>query len=108
MKLTRITLAVNHMDAMVQFYNAALGAGLVPVEGTPFYQGQLAGMTLLLCPNSIANVVAEQNRHQFKLSVSDWELVMNLALTNKGTLLDKSETGVTLVDPDGNTIEIGE
>jgi hypothetical protein len=32
--------------------------------GTTLYEGKLAGVGLLLCPNEIARAKAEQNRHQ--------------------------------------------
>jgi len=47
---------------MVAFYNAALDANLEAMEPMPgFYMGKLAGHGLIVCPNEVAEVVAEQN-----------------------------------------------
>jgi catechol 2,3-dioxygenase-like lactoylglutathione lyase family enzyme len=78
--------------------------------GTTLYQGQLAGISLLLCPNEIARAQAEQNRHQLRLTVKDIAATMRLALANGATLLNEisDHEGAKIAsvrDPDGNSIE---
>jgi len=62
--LVHITLAVTNMAAMRKFYDAVFGASLqaLPMYETTLYQGRFAGISLLLCPNEIAQTKAERNR----------------------------------------------
>jgi predicted enzyme related to lactoylglutathione lyase len=111
--LHRITIAAIHTDAMVMFYNTAFDAGLEPFEMASFtlYRGQLAGVELILVPNTLAGVTAEQNRLQFDIGVTDIDACLEAVTANGGTLLSQSgvigEGGhrtVSITDPDGNTI----
>jgi catechol 2,3-dioxygenase-like lactoylglutathione lyase family enzyme len=113
--LTDLTLAANDMPGMVAFYNAVLAAELQPVEayGTTLYRGRLGGLGLLLCPNEIAGVQAEQNRHQLRFRVARFEQALARAKAAGGTLRGEvlGEPGKRLaavVDPDGNTLELSE
>jgi catechol 2,3-dioxygenase-like lactoylglutathione lyase family enzyme len=107
MQITRITIAVTHIEDMVAFYNEVCHAHLVPQ--LPFYRGELAGIDLLFCPNEIAGVDAKQNRQQFRFEVDDIHTVLEAVRQNGGEILNEGiENGVRLVgvrDPDGNTIE---
>lgn len=114
MEIDRITIAITKMDAMVAFYNGLFDAGLQPLEpmnGFQFYRGKLAGIDLLFCPNEIAEVVAERNRHQFRFVVNDVDALRLKAVQLGGsTLDDESVTPTTksgsVSDPEGNTIEL--
>lgn len=98
---------------MVSFYNAVLNTDLQPIESAPgFYRGKLAAQhDLIMCPNSVAEVVAEQNRQQFCFTVEDIEEVFAAAMENGGKAMnsdfEKNDTEMrgSLYDPDGNTIE---
>lgn len=113
MKLTGLTIAAINMEKMLRFYNAVFDAQLketVHIGAAQFYGGQIAGLELTLCPNSIANVVAEQNRQQFRFAVADIEAVMRNGLANHGSEINpvdeyKGAKVASLADPDGNTIE---
>jgi predicted enzyme related to lactoylglutathione lyase len=113
MELDRITIAITQMDAMVAFYNGLFDAGLQPLEpmnGFQFYGGKLAGIDLLFCPNEIAGVVAEQNRHQFRFVVDDVDALRLKASQLGGGMLDDGRVTTTsksgsVSDPEGNTIE---
>lgn len=64
--IERITLAATKTDEMMTFYNAVLNTNLHPIESAAgFYKGTLADYDLTMCPNSVADVNAEQNRQQF-------------------------------------------
>jgi predicted enzyme related to lactoylglutathione lyase len=110
MYIERITLAVEDMDSMVEFYNAIFGCDLVPLTGSPVSKGRFAGVELVVCPNSVAGVIAEQNRHQFRLIVEDAEaLAMRIeeaggAVVNRDVWDGKAVVGVA--DPEGNTYEL--
>jgi predicted enzyme related to lactoylglutathione lyase len=114
--ITRITLVANNLPAMLKFYNTVFETKLEPTAafgaGAPaLYQGRLAGVNLLLCPNEIAKVKAEQNRHQLRLSVSDLaetlKRVRNAGGTVDGQITEAAgERLVAVRDPDGNTIEL--
>ena len=109
----RITIAAEDVAAMVVFYNAAFVTGLEPFEmaGFTLYRGALAGVELVLVPNALAGVTAEQNRQQFDLIVPDIEACIDAVTAHGGLLLSQSgiigEGGrrtVSVMDPDGNTI----
>ncbi len=113
MKLNGLTIAVTDMKRMIDFYNAVFDANLEPtvnIGDKQFYGGTLVGVQLTLCPNAIAQVVAEQNRQQFRFQVDDIELVMANGKANHGTEINpideyKGAKVASLADPDGNTIE---
>lgn len=124
MSIRQITLATTDTQAMVHFYNAVLASGLTgfAAYGTTLYRGRLEGTDLLLCPNDIAGVVAEQSRHQFTIGVPDLSTALRAVEETRGSVEDirredstgESEgdtgtgkpTSASLRDPDGNTIEL--
>lgn len=116
MRLIGLTIAATHMNKMVEFYNAVFGAGLkqtVHIGAEQFYGGKLLDMELILCPNTIAGVVAEQNRQQFRFEVDDIDGVMQRGLKNHGSEINpvdeyKGARVASLADPDGNTLEFVE
>src|SRR5205823_2793339 len=110
-QLKRITLATTDTAAMAAFYNHIFGAELSPIAayGTTLYKGSLGAVELLLCPNEIAAVIAEQNRHQLRFEVEDIDSLIQRVLEAGGTVDGEiavdSHTGVRSVavrDPDGN------
>ena len=113
LKLTRISMAVTNMDGMVAFYNGVLDANLtaVPAFGDMgFYSGSLLGIDLLMVPNAIADVHAQQNRQQLRIEVSNFDEIAQKVVKHGGGLQDDIQITpegklATVVDPDGNTIE---
>ena len=116
MRVIGVTIAAHNMKEMVRFYNAVFDAGLkesVHIGEQQFYGGALAGLELMLCPNAIAGVNAEQNRQQFRFAVSDIENVICAGLANHGVEINpvdeyKGAKVASMADPDGNTIEFVE
>ena len=116
MRLIGLTIAAVNTQKMVRFYNAVFDAGLketVHIGDQQFFGGKLAGLELVLCPNAIAGVVAEQNRQQFRFEVDDIEAVMAKGLANHGSEINpideyKGAKVASMADPDGNTIEFVE
>jgi predicted enzyme related to lactoylglutathione lyase len=109
MHIDRITLAVEDIDLMVGFYNEVFDCGLEPISRSPLAKGTLAGIELVLCPNSIAEVVADQNRHQLRIGVDDAEALALRVEQAGGSVLNRSADGSKIVgisDPEGNTYEI--
>lgn len=104
--LTQMTLAVEHVADMVAFYNAVFAADLQPMTayGTILYQGQLHGLSFLLCPNSVAGVQAMQNRHQFTYTVPDLMTTIERTRQAGGRVAQQATTTATILDPDGNSI----
>lgn len=109
--LSQITLTTTNTAAMVEFYNATFGADLQPVAayGTTLYRGALHNATFLLCPNSLAGVDAQQNRHQFSYSVADLPTIVERALAAGGSIMEGArasadQPSATVLDPDGNSI----
>lgn len=109
-QLQRVTWAVDDLAGMVAFLNGVFDAGLEPIGNGPFYQGSFLGMSLVLCPNEIADVDARQNRHQFRVAVSDVDATVATVLALGGRVLHDDTTGghrlVGIADPDGNTYEL--
>jgi len=116
MQMVGLTVAAANMAEMVRFYNAVFDAGLkatVHIGDEQFYAGALCGMKLTFCPNTIAGVIAEQNRQQFRFQVDEIEAVMTKGLANHGCEINpieeyKGAKVASLADPDGNTIEFVE
>ncbi len=116
MQMVGLTIAATNMKEMVRFYNAVFSAGLKPtvhIGAEQFYAGELGGMKLTFCPNSIAGVIAEQNRQQFRFQVADIKAVMAQGLANHGSEINpieeyKGAKVASLADPDGNTVEFVE
>ena len=116
MQLVGLTVAAVNMMQMVEFYNAVFDAQLkatVHIGDEQFYAGKLCGMKVTFCPNTIAGVIAEQNRQQFRFQVGDIEAVMEKGIANHGSEINpieeyKGAKVASLADPDGNTIEFVE
>lgn len=112
MKTERIALAITNMAQMVAFYNSVFEAQMAQVGSSPFYKGTFAGTELLFCPNEIAEVDAKQNRHQFRITVADLDVIANRVAAMHGEVINEGEeNGRKLLgvrDPDGNTYELVE
>ncbi len=116
MQMIGLTIAVNRIDSMVEFYNAVFDAQLKPtvhIGEQQFYGGKLGELELTLCPNAIAGVVADQNRQQFRFAVNDIAKVMKQGTKHHGCEINpideyKGAKVASLADPDGNTIEFVE
>jgi len=111
-QLTQMTLATTRTAEMVKFYDTLFGTGLQPTEayGTRLYNGNLAGISLTICPNEIAGVQAEQSRHQLAFRVADLTAFLLRVESVGGSLetplTDDPPTQAILRDPDGNTIQL--
>lgn len=114
--LAQITLAATRVEEVTDFYNAVFGAKLEPdveayADDITFYRGTLAGIPLLVVPNEVAGVVAEQSRHQLHLAVGDLDAAL-VAAQEMGGKVDEEVTAgdegaprtVVVRDPDGNTL----
>ncbi|HEU4325984.1 MAG TPA: VOC family protein [Roseiflexaceae bacterium] len=107
--LVRLTLATTETERMAAFYTGVFAADLQPVAayGTTLYRGSLAGVPLVLCPNVIAGVVAEQSRHQITLLVPELTPLLDQVRAHGGRVLGHPDsTTATVADPDGNTLEL--
>lgn len=110
-QLTQMTLATTRTAEMVKFYDTLFGTELQPTEayGTTLYNGNLSGIPLVICPNEIAGVEAEQSRHQLAFRVPDLAAIL-FQVEAAGGSIETAMTDpliqATLRDPDGNTIEV--
>ncbi len=110
-KVDQITIAVTNVNQMVTFYETVFKCILKEEEinGIKLYLGELAGVKILLCPNKLAKVNAQQNRHQFHFIVTDLGEVIKDVIATRGIIKEeiistnKLKT-VTIIDPDKNTI----
>ena len=110
MQLTHMTLATTRTTEMVKFYDTLFGTELKPTEayGTTLYNGNLAGISLTICPNEIAGVQAEQSRHQLAFRVADLAAILSGVEAAGGSIetpMTDPLTQAILRDPDSNTIE---
>ena len=110
-KISKMTFCAVDVPAMVTFYNAVLDADFTPLADNPpgFHQGAIAGIPTLLCPNSIAQVDARQNRQQFDFLVDDIEKTMQAVLGSGGRINEPitNQNGMLVgsaYDPDGNSL----
>ena len=111
-RISNMTIAATKVEAMVAFYNAVLETNFQPIElfpGTTAYHGKLAGIPVLMCPNSVAQVDAKQNRQQFDFQVDNVQTTFAAALANGGTALQSTQEHngaiiASVYDPDGNSM----
>ncbi len=108
----KISLAVEDLDEMVVFYSAVFQADFTqaePVPGVKTFTGSIGGIEFALVPNVLAQIDAEQARHQFHFIVENVEKTIELALANGGSLLDEAAERQGIItgavyDPDGNPL----
>jgi len=110
-QLSQITLATVRTPEMVKFYDTLFGTHLQATVsyGKTLYHGTLAGIPLVICPNEIAGVEAEQSRHQLTLRVADLSGLLQLVeIAGGGIHTAAAETILSAIlrDPDDNTIEV--
>ena len=110
MHVVRVTLAVDDLERMVAFYNEAFECRLSRRAESPIFVGKFAGFEFQLCPNSVAGVVADQNRHQFRVGVEDLEGIAASVISAGGSIVNRSGDGahevIGISDPEGNTLEL--
>jgi len=109
-KLLKITVACTDIDAMANFYSKVFNVKFDEHDlGFIMYSTKIGDISFLFCPNDVAGVVAEQNRHQFDYITDNIQEIIDNALNAGGSIhsellkTDKEST-VTLFDPDGNTM----
>jgi len=110
-QLTQMTLATTRTSEMVKFYDTLFGTHLQATEAhsTTLYHGTLAGIPLVICPNEIAGVEAEQSRHQLAFRVVDLSGLLQNVKSAGGIIETQATDFLTralLRDRDGNTIEV--
>lgn len=110
-KIAKITIATTATQEMAAFYSSVFNSELSPVEayGYTLYSGSFCGINLLICPNDLAGVNANQNRQQFDIEVSGIEKVLQKVEATGGNIKEALSITAThkiasVTDPDGNTI----
>ena len=110
-EVTGLTLAVDSMDLMLDFYTNVFNVNFVNLNkmDAKLYQGKWGDLLLLLCPADLAEIEVKENRHQFNLNVNDLDQAVELVLANGGTVKKEGKAipgirAVTVFDPDGNSI----
>lgn len=109
---TQLTLAATNIEQMAAFYNAVLFTNFRKIKHGEhtLYEGFLVNIPLLLCPNAIAGVVAEQSRLQFHVCVPDLGRALEKVVEHGGTIVTPPSAGgikaAIVADPDGNSLEL--
>ncbi|MCP4439476.1 MAG: hypothetical protein GY810_11090 [Aureispira sp.] len=111
LKIGKVTIAVTKINEMVNFYTTIFSCDFKKIDAynNTLYMGEIKGVKILLCPNEIADVKAEQNRFQFDFYVKDIKKLIIDIETSGGRIIGKTEGAETLqsvsvMDPDGNTM----
>ena len=109
--IEKITMACTNISKMPEFYSKVFNTPLKEHNFGEFkmYSAKIGDLTFLFCPNEIAGVDANQSRHQFDYIVENINEVIKAGLESGGSLHSElqendMESFVTLLDPDGNTI----
>jgi len=110
-QLTKMTLATTRTAEMVKFYDTLFDTQFQPqeIQGATFYNGMLAGVPVLICPNEIARVDANQSRHQLAIQVEELKSLLGKVESAGGSIetpIAESTMVAVIRDPDGNTIEV--
>ncbi|MBS1912805.1 MAG: hypothetical protein JST22_12525 [Bacteroidetes bacterium] len=115
-QLMQIDIAATNIEAMVRFYEAVFGTTFNSFDigsDMKIYSGAVAGMKIVMAPNEIAGVVAEQSRYQFELVVDEFDSVMDRVKSSGGSIREieggnGSPRIATVLDPDNNTTVLHE
>lgn len=109
--LHKITLAATNTQEILEFYSRTLGLTFNEIKayGTSLYSTRVNGIEVMICPNSIANVKADQARHQFEFVIDDLEKTLSVVEAIQGTEVhEMTKSGnsllATVSDPDGNLV----
>jgi predicted enzyme related to lactoylglutathione lyase len=108
-KISKITIAITNINEMVGFYKIVFKCDFkeLSLGGSKLFSGELFGLKILLCPNDLAGVIAQQNRQQFDIKVNDAKKILEDVIKANGKIKEpyNSETKTaSVIDPDGNTI----
>lgn len=110
-KIAKLTIAITNITEMLLFYENIFDCNFKKnsFQGYTLYISELAGIPIQLCPNELANVIAEQNRQQFDFIVTNLHQIIPKVKAYNGIVRGEIITlengkAVTIVDPDGNTI----
>lgn len=111
--IVRIALAVVDMPGAVRFYDAVLGAGLSSVGSRGMYEGNLGGVTLLLVPNDLADLVPGRSMHMLRFAVEDLDATVAAAISAGGKVVNDlaGQPGsrvAAVTDTDDNVLELVE
>lgn len=112
-KLVHFTLASEDVHRARDFYGGVFGEEYSPVEvgDETLYRGRLAGLGMVICPSTMADVVANRSRHQFQLEVDDVAAHVERATEHGGRVHtplsnQNGRSYACVCDPDNNTIEL--
>ncbi len=111
-RIDKITIAVDDIMAMKDFYSGTFQIEFTSVElfGNTLYQGAKDGLTILLCPKTLAGVEADINTIQPRFVVKDVAATFRQAVASGGKSLTEiqeydGELVAAVRDPDNNSLE---
>ncbi len=112
-KITGMTIAINNMSSMVNFYKHVFQANFeeLAMFETTLYKTTIGGLEILFCPAELAQNTATQNRHQLNIEVENLETSLTLASNNGGEKVGEQQNDgkslrIGIKDPDNNTLEL--
>lgn len=115
MRIDKLTIAVDDMMAMKNFYSGTFQIEFTAVElfGNTLYQGSKDSLTILLCPKTLAGVEADINTIQPRFVVKDVAATFRQAVESGGKSLTEvqahdGEKIAAVRDPDNNSVEFVE
>lgn len=111
--IDKITLAVEHMDAVKQFYSHVFEVSFHPMmfAGRELFAATLGSMELLLCPKDLAGVDASINTVQLRFVLDNVEGAYERGMAHGGIALTEPQERegrmhASLRDPDRNSLEL--
>ncbi len=112
-QLVHFTLATEDTGVAERFYREVFGEefAAMEIEGETLYRGSLAGLGMVICPSTMADVVANRSRHQLQFNVDDVAAHVERAVAHGGRLHtpltdNNGRQYACVCDPDNNTIEL--
>ena len=110
-----LSIAVNNMSKMVNFYNEVFETQMEPYSLNDFtlYQGKMGDLNITLTPNALLGIRADKSRYQLSFNVPNLEHVLTIVKGTGGKQMqeisvDGTEKYCGILDPDGNSIELVE
>lgn len=111
MKISGLTIACFNIKGMSAFYQNVfqISFGTVKITQGNIYVGSIDNIQVTLCPASMANIKAEDNRHQLTFLIDDMNNALKKTKQYGGTVLQDIQEADTILqasikDVDGNSI----
>lgn len=111
----QVTLAAFNIDQMRTFYEHVFNLKFESIQenGIKLEKALWNNIDLYLCPAEIANIRANENRHQFHVRIHDIQKAISAVIENEGKVMSdiyeiENTKMAHIKDPDNNSIVLKE